>query len=79
MQVEAKFFCENDESDNCATGDVNSDGILNVVDLVSIVSYILETSYPTDEEQCISDMNFDDIINVVDIVEIISIILNEDL
>ena len=53
-------------------GDINSDGILNVLDVVAIVSAI--TTGTTDELSC-ADMNGDDIVNVLDIVQIVSIIV----
>jgi hypothetical protein len=54
-------------------GDVNLDGYLNVVDIILIVSSIL------DEEpyNCISDMNNDSIVNISDIIIIIQIITNQ--
>jgi len=53
-------------------GDVNSDGILNVLDVVAVVSAI--TTGNTDSLNC-ADMNGDEIINVLDIVQIVSIIV----
>ena len=61
------------DDDECETnGDVNSDGILNVLDVVAIVSAI--TTGATDDLDC-ADMNDDDIVNVLDIVQIVSIIV----
>ena len=57
-------------------GDVNKDGILNVVDIVSIVGQILGEADNEDEVQ-IADINGDSIVNVVDIVEVVSIILGD--
>ena len=54
---------------------VNDDGITNVVDLVSIVGYILGNTDYSELEQCIADINQDGIVNVVDIVAIVSLIL----
>ena len=60
------------ESGGCdVNGDVNDDGILNVLDVVQIVSAI--TTGTTDSLDC-ADMNGDDIVNVLDIVQIVSII-----
>jgi hypothetical protein len=53
-------------------GDVTGDGIVNVVDIVQVVSLILGGS--EGYSQC-GDMNNDDLLNVVDIVSIVSIIL----
>ena len=62
----------------CASlsGDVNQDGIVNVVDLVSIVGYVVGDITFNECELNLSDHNVDGIVNVVDIVAIVSIILN---
>ena len=57
-------------------GDVNSDGILNVLDVVQIVSAIVDSA--TDGLEC-ADMNGDDIVNVLDIVQIVSLLQVVDL
>ena len=54
-------------------GDVNSDGVLNVLDVVILVNIILGNS----EEVASADVNQDGIINVLDIVSLINIILGE--
>ncbi len=60
------------EDEGCTlNGDVNSDGILNVLDVVQIVSAIVDSA--TDGLEC-ADMNGDDIVNVLDIVQIVSTI-----
>ena len=53
------------------SGDVNDDGVLNVLDVVQIVSAIVAGD--TDGLDC-ADMNGDGIINVLDIVQIVSTI-----
>ena len=52
-------------------GDINDDGILNVLDIVLMVNMVLDDGY--DE---IADMNGDGIINILDIVTLINTILN---
>jgi hypothetical protein len=52
-------------------GDINDDGILNVLDVVLMVNMVLDDSY---EE--VADMNGDGIINVLDIVTLINAILS---
>ena len=53
-------------------GDVNNDGVINVVDIVSIINIILDNSEHNDS----ADYNNDGIVNVVDIVAIVNIIIN---
>jgi len=56
-------------------GDVNSDGEINVLDIVSMVNFALGSDYPNDIEFWASDINGDGSINVLDIVSIVNIIL----
>ena len=55
-------------------GDVNSDGIINVIDIVNLVNYILGSSSSIDIDA--ADFNQDGLINVIDIVNIVNFILN---
>ena len=57
--------------DDALQGDLNNDGILNVLDVVLMVNMVLDGGY--DE---IADMNGDGIINVLDIVTLINAILS---
>ena len=54
-------------------GDSNTDGILNVLDVVILVNYILN---PDGLELEIADLNTDGVINVLDVVTLVNIILN---
>lgn len=58
---------------NLISGDINSDGNVDVTDVVALVNYILnfETS-----ESVIHDINNDGNINVIDIVQLVNIILS---
>ena len=53
-------------------GDSNSDGVINILDIVQTVGFILDGGYNS-----FSDVNNDGSINVLDIVQIVSIILNQ--
>ena len=55
-------------------GDINSDFVLNVVDIVSIVNLLLSNSF-TQEQEALADLNGDLIVNVVDIVQLVNKIL----
>ena len=57
-------------------GDISGDGIVNVVDIVSVVNYILSSDNPTLDQLIAADFNDDGIINVVDIVTLVSLILD---
>jgi len=64
-----------DEEPQCSAGDVNSDGIVNVLDIVSTVNFVLGANTPSADEQCAADTNSDGIINVLDIVSIVNLVL----
>ena len=58
-------------SDECGTGDINGDGINNVLDVVSLVNCVLSGGC----EVCAGDMNQDGILNVLDVVLLVNAIL----
>ncbi len=62
-----------DEMVNSLPGDINSDGILNVVDVVSIVNLILAGEYNE-----LADINNDNALNVTDVISIINLILDNN-
>ena len=68
----------NDEATGLILGDVNFDGILNILDVVNIVNYVMGTLDPTFEQEQSADYNEDGTINVLDIVQIVNTILNNN-
>jgi len=52
-------------------GDINGDGILNILDIVSLVNLVLLGDFNQ-----AGDMNLDGIINILDIVSLVNVILN---
>ena len=56
---------------NTLSGDINNDGIVNILDVVQVVNLVLSDEY---EEQ--GDLNGDSIVNILDIVQLVNIILN---
>ena len=57
-------------------GDVNGDSILNVLDIVLLVNFVLDASNPTNSEFNAGDMNNDNVLNILDIVSLVNSILN---
>lgn len=57
-------------------GDINSDSLTNVLDVVLLVGHILEGTNFNNFQECQGDMDQDGIINVVDIVLVVNYILN---
>lgn len=68
------YYYEN-ESEQCTLGDVSGDNIINVIDIVTLVNYILGSNL-SDEGLCAADLNEDGLINVIDIVNLVNIILS---
>ncbi|MBC8478865.1 MAG: hypothetical protein H8D46_00255, partial [FCB group bacterium] len=60
----------------CGSMDVNLDGDVDILDIVTTVGIVLETIIPTDEQLCAADANLDGDIDILDIVTIVNFILN---
>ncbi len=60
-----------DQINNGLPGDINDDGILNILDIVSLINLVLENQYEN-----IADLNDDGILNILDIVILVNLILN---
>ena len=58
--------------DTCVNdGDINLDGVLNIIDIVQIVDFILTDS----EYTCSADSNSDGVVNILDIIQLVQNIL----
>ena len=57
-------------------GDLNQDGIYNVLDIVTLVGIIMGNYVPTDLELLLSDLNEDNQIDVLDVVSLVSLVLS---
>jgi len=77
LMVRVFLDCGEDcsEAPSCTAGDVNSDGTINVQDIVSVVGIVLGTITPDDDQSCAADLNEDGFINVQDIVGLVNLIL----
>ena len=54
----------------------NEDGMINVIDIVILVDWIISDTSLTDLEITIADMTNDGLVNVLDIVALVNVILN---
>jgi len=74
---EASFWYQ-DTSSCTSLGDVNFDASTNILDIILLVSFILQEAYPDYQESIASDINSDGSLDVLDIVEIVDTILQTD-
>ena len=65
--------CDPDPCSEVSEGDVNSDGIINIVDVIFVVQYILGNSI---SDECEPDINQDGSIDVNDVVLLLNFVLN---
>ncbi len=56
-------------------GDVNQDGTINVLDVVSAVNFVTGQVEPTSYEFWASDLNTDSLLNVLDIVQMVNLVI----
>ena len=68
--------CENINFTSMLSGDVNADGILNILDVVLLVGEVLNPGDFTDSQLASGDLNNDGLLNILDVVMLVNIILN---
>ena len=71
IQIENAVLDFADETNFVALGDINSDDVINIQDVILVINLVLIGDYNN-----IADLNSDDLINVQDIILLINIILN---
>ena len=64
-----------DGGGDCSEGDINFDGVINVIDVVQVVNNVLGIIEFNDDQSCAADLNSDGIVNVIDVVQLVNIIL----
>ena len=71
IQIENAIFDFAEETDFVTTGDINLDDVINIQDIVLVISLVLNSQYSD-----LADLNSDGIVDVLDIVQLVNIILN---
>ncbi|NOZ07901.1 MAG: hypothetical protein GXO91_03360 [FCB group bacterium] len=56
-------------------GDLDDNGVINVVDIVIMIDFILGLETPTPAEITIADLNYDGVINILDVIAVLNYIL----
>ena len=73
IEMDECDICGGDGSSCNLLGDINSDGFINIQDIVVLINCILDNNC----DEC-SDISNDGIINILDVVHIINIILEQN-
>ena len=70
------LFCDSCQA--TILGDVTSDNFANILDVITIINYILGTENPefTEIQECLSDVNEDGSVNILDVVTLVQSIIN---
>ncbi len=71
IQIENAVFDFAQETNFSIIGDVNSDNIINIQDIILVINLVLNSEYSS-----LADLNSDDVLDVLDIVQLVNIILN---
>lgn len=59
------------------SGDVNMDDMIDILDVILVIQYILGNEIPTEVQNNAADINDDGAINILDVVAIVNMILSE--
>ena len=71
IQIEDAIFNFAQENEFSITGDINSDNLINIQDIVLAVNLVLNNEYSD-----LADLNADNAVDILDIVQLVNIILN---
>ncbi len=73
--IESEPHTEMVQLQSSMQGDINNDSILNVLDIVLVVNFVLGYDSPTATEFLSADLNSDSILNILDVVTLANLIL----
>ena len=60
-----------------SSGDVNTDNLVNVLDIVLAVNFVLGLDIPSSIQNSLADMNSDGVLNVLDVILIVNEVIGE--
>ena len=61
----------------CAIGDVNDNGVIDILDIMQTVAIVLGTITPDGIQSCAADANANDVIDILDIMVIVNIVMSQ--
>ncbi|WP_223115208.1 dockerin type I domain-containing protein, partial [Pseudomonas syringae] len=62
-------------NDSDIMGDVSQDEIVNILDIIQMVGYILETNNFSQDQILLGDLNSDSVVDILDIIGLVNMIL----
>ena len=60
----------------CEYGDINTDGNIDILDILEQINFILDIVNPSESDICASDLNDDSNIDLLDSILLINLIIN---
>ena len=75
--IDVSDFWYQDTSSCSEIGDVNHDVVINIQDIIVLISFIIDTDSYDYQNLVIGDINYDGILNVLDVIILIDMILYE--
>ena len=69
--------CTMIELNDAIIGDINNDAIINILDIIMLVNFVLGYEEPDALDFYVSDYNSDGILNILDIIQLIGVILGD--
>ena len=75
QSIPSNTSCATAEGEPELPGDINGDSILNILDIVLVVNFILGSDTPSATEFAAADLNSDGILNILDVVTLTNSIL----
>ena len=73
---ESDWICDDGFLGVGQLGDINLDSIIDILDVVFLLNFILEYEIPNQDQIWLSDINEDLFLNILDIIALVSIILD---
>jgi PKD repeat protein len=73
--IESEAHTETVQLLSSMPGDINNDSVLNVLDILLVVNFILGSDTPSASEFSAADLNSDGILNILDVVILTNLIL----
>ena len=76
LQFTSEFLYDIVCASDIVLGDINQDGAINILDIITLINYILVVDIPNSDQFNASDMNSDGELNILDVVLVLGNIVN---